>query len=353
MKKVYVNGKFFCQPVTGTQRYARELLNQIDKLSSEEAYRNFAFEILVPKSAYSIPHYANLRVRAVGRLNGTGWEQLELPLYCGGQILVTLSGGAPILYPRNVIAIHDAAVFAAPAGYSMAYRVWYRNLYRIMARKAKHILTNSNFSKSEIVKWCGATPEHISVTYLGSDHFSSVETDSTALARFGICGAYVLAVSSHNPNKNFSRLGMALKHLKEGGIEVVIAGGQDSRVYRDGMRPPGEIRTLGYVSDSELKALYENAACFVFASLYEGFGLPPLEAISAGCPIVVSRVASLPEIFEGTAVFCDPYSPDDIANAVERALQSPPAPSEELKAFARKFNWDKCARETLDALNRI
>ena len=353
VKKIYVNGKFLSQAITGTQRYAREVLNGVDKLLSEDEYRNINIEVLIPKSARSIPRFKNLLVRTVGTTNGTVWEQLELPRYCRGQILLTLSGGAPILHPRNVITIHDAAVFAAPSGYSLAYRLWYRNLYRRMAQKAEYVLTNSNFSKSEIVKWCGATPEKISVTYLGSDHFSAVDSDSTALAKFGLSGAYVLAVSSHNPNKNFARIGVALSHLKEAGLDVVVAGGSDSRVYRNGGRPSNVIRTLGYVSDPELKALYENAACFVFASLYEGFGLPPLEAISAGCPIVVSRTASLPEIFEGVGVFCDPYSPNDIANAVQQALQSPPATADQLRAFANKFNWGKCARETFDILNRI
>jgi glycosyltransferase involved in cell wall biosynthesis len=107
------------------------------------------------------------------------------------------------------------------------------------------------------------------------------------------------------------------------------------------------------VSDPELKCLYENAACFVFASLYEGFGLPPLEAMSCGCPVVVSRTASLPELFDGAAFFCDPYNPEDIAAAIQRAIKSPPAAADELKAFARTFSWGKCARETLELLKRL
>lgn len=353
MKKLYINGKFFCQQITGTQRYARELLNQLDTLLSEDNYRDMAVEVLVPRSAHAIPQYVNLEVRAVGRASGTFWEQIELPQYCHGQMLVTLSGGPPILHSRNVLTIHDASVFAAPAGYSLTYRLWYRNLYRRMARKAEHILTVSNFSKSEIVKWCGASPDKISVTYLGSEHFSSLKADPTALARFGISGRYVLAASSHQPNKNFIRTVQALSYLKETGMEFVIAGGYDNKVYGQGLKLPDGARILGYVSDAELKALYENAACFVFASLYEGFGLPPLEAMASGCPIVVSRAASLPELFDGMATFCDPYSPEDIGNAVKLSLASPPATAGELKLCAKTFSWEKCARETLELLKTI
>lgn len=350
MKKIYINGKFFCQPITGTQRYARELLNQFDRLLSTEDNREIAVEILVPECVRSMPQYTNLRVRTVGRMSGTTWEQLELPRYCNRQVLLTLSGGAPILHSRNVVTIHDAAVVASPAGYSPAYRLWHGNLCRRMARKAEHIFTVSNFSKSEIVKWYGAAPEKISVTYLGSDHFSSLEADASALARFGISGKYVLAASVHNPNKNFDRVVQAVCHHNTSGTPLVIAGGRDSKVYRESMGLPDGVRALGYVSDPELKALYENAACFVFASLYEGFGLPPLEAMASGCPIVVSRTASLPELFNGAAFFCDPYDPEDIAAAIQRAVNSPPAAADQLKAFARKFSWEKCARETLEVI---
>jgi len=353
MKKLFINGKFFCQQVTGTQRYAREVLSHIDRLLSGKRSERVAIEILVPSGAPSIPSYSNLQVRPVGKMSGTKWEQLELPLYCRGELLVTLSGGAPILHSRNVITIHDSAVFAAPAGYSLAYRLWYQNLYRRMSGTAEHIFTVSHFSKSEIVRWCGASPEKISVTYLGSEHFTSLEADASALARFGISGRYVLAVSSGNPNKNFQRVAQALSPLSETGVGLVIAGGHDTRVFRQSMRLPDGVRVLGYVSDAELKTLYENAACFVFASLYEGFGLPPLEALSSGCPIVVSRAASLPEIFEGVAAFCDPCSPDDIAATVQRVLQSAPAKAGELKAFAGKFSWETCARQTLEILERL
>jgi glycosyltransferase involved in cell wall biosynthesis len=350
--KLCINGKFFCQRITGTQRYARELLHQFDRLLATEDYRRLAIEVLVPKfmpsSAPSMPGYANLRVRAVGRMSGTRWEQLELPYYCRGQVLLTLSGGAPVLHPHNIVALHDAAVAAAPAGYSIPYRLWHKNICRHMARTAEHIFTNSNFSKSEIVKWYGADSKKISVIPLGSDHTLHSTADPSALQRFGLSGKYVLAVSSHNPNKNFQRIVQAFGHLDHS-MQLVIAGGQDSRIYRNGLQLPAGVRVLGYVSDAELKALYENAACFVFASLYEGFGLPPLEAMSSGCPVVVSRAGSLPEIFNGQAFFCDPYRPEDIAAAIQRAVEFPPA-ADQLKAFAGKFSWEKCARQTLEIL---
>ncbi len=352
MKKIYVNGKFFSQRITGTQRYARELLNALDRLLSAECNREIEIEVLVPRGVKSIPQYSGIAARAVGRMNGIPWEQFELPKYCRDEVLFTPSGAAPILHNRNVVTIHDAAVAAAPAGYSLAYRLWYRNVCRWMGRTAQHIFTNSKFSKSDIVKWYGAAPERISVTYLGADHFRSLQADASALARLNISGKYLLAASSRNPNKNFHRVVQALDHLDKNSLQLVVAGGIDDRIYRDSAEFPDEVRSVGYVSDAELKALYENAACFVTASLYEGFGFPPLEAISSGCPVVVSRAGALPEIFQGAAIFCDPNSPQDIAAAIRRALDNPPD-VEQLKTFAKTFSWEKCARETLQVLKTV
>jgi glycosyltransferase involved in cell wall biosynthesis len=352
VRKIYINGKFFCQRITGTQRYGRELLNQLDKILSEEKSGKISFEVLVPRVADGVPRYTNLEVRAVGRMQGTKWEQLELPQYCRGELLFTLSGGAPILHSRNIVTIHDAAVVAAPAGYSLAYRLWHQTLCRWMARKAERIFTVSNFSKSEIVKWYGAPPDKIHVTYPGS-HFSTVEADQSALKRFGISGRYVLAVGSYNPNKNVHRVMEAVYGLAANGIQLVIVGGHDSKVYGKSIPLRDQVRSLGYVSDPELKALYESAACFVFASLYEGFGSPPLEALSSGCPVVLSRVASLPELYEGAASFCDPYRSEDIAAAIQSAIASPPGTANGLKVFSRRFSWERCARETLEVLKTL
>jgi glycosyltransferase involved in cell wall biosynthesis len=221
-----------------------------------------------------------------------------------------------------------------------------------MARTAEHILTVSNFSKSEIVKWYEAPSEKISVTYLGSDHFSNLVADGSALSRFGISGRYFLAAAVQNPNKNFDRVVQAVCTYNKTSTPLLIAGGSDSNVYRSIELPVG-VRALGYVTDPELKALYENATCFVFPSLYEGFGLPPLEALSSGCPVVLSRAGSLPEIFHGVALFCDPYEAEDIWRGIELTMESTHTNANDLKTFAARFSWANCARQTLEILQNF
>jgi glycosyltransferase involved in cell wall biosynthesis len=350
--KICINGKFFSQRITGTQRYARELLNQFDNLLCQERYQSLSVEIFVGRDANALPHFKRLQLRVVGRLRGTAWEQIELPHYCKNRLLFTLSGGGPVRHGLNVATIHDAAVVAAPMGYAPSYRFWHRTLCRRMAHTAIHIFANSHFSKSEIIKWYGGDGDTISVSYLGSDHFSRLEADYSALERFDLQQKYILAVSSHNPNKNFHRLVDAFHRLSKDGTQLVIAGGYDDRIYRNGLKLPAGVRQLGYVTDAELKALYEGAVCFVFPSLYEGFGLPPLEAMTTGCPIVVSRTTALAEIFDGAAIFCNPYHPQDIAAAILQAIESPPS-AQRMKSFADSFSWEKCATEALDVLKQV
>jgi glycosyltransferase involved in cell wall biosynthesis len=353
VNRICINGKFFSQRITGTQRYARELVNQFDRLLSENSTSRLEMELLLPPGAHSVPCYKNLRVRTVGGASGVIWEQIELPRHCAGEILFTPCGGAPICHRRNVVTIHDAAVIAAPNGYAFAYRNWYKNICRFMAHTAEHIFTNSNFSRSEIAKWYGASLSKVSVTYLGSDHFSRLQSDSSALRRFGIAGKYILAVSSLSPNKNFHRVVAASRVLGKTGKPLVIAGGSDSKIFKNKLKVPDSVHVLGYVGDAELKALYENASCFVFASVYEGFGLPPMEAMSTGCPVVVSRAGALPEIFAKAGVFCDPYDSEEIAAAIERATTNPPLTPAQSKTFAQHFSWEKCARETLEVLKNL
>jgi glycosyltransferase involved in cell wall biosynthesis len=310
---------------------------------------NIRVVVLIPRDVENIPNYRHLAVRKVGVLTGHAWEQVELPFYSFRGVLFTPGGGAPLMHPKNIVTIHDAAVFAAPAGYSYLYRKWYAFIYRVLCRSAMHILTVSNFSKRELIQWCGAKPSKITVTYLGSEHAKAIPADNSILQRHNLRRyGYVLAVSSRNPNKNFSGLISALQYLATSEIEVAIAGKTLSRVFKQTSIESSVVKDLGYVTDQELRSLYENAGCFVFPSLYEGFGLPPLEALALGCPSVVGNVASMPEIFDGMALFCDPHDPRDIAEKIHKAidLSDDCMSRAALSQSATRYTWNKCAQET-------
>jgi glycosyltransferase involved in cell wall biosynthesis len=177
--------------------------------------------------------------------------------------------------------------------------------------------------------------------------------DARILERLGLVHrSYVLAVGSLTPNKNFNGVVHAAALLGDLDCKIVAAGGANTRVF-NGVDLTGDALIMaGYVTDGELRALYENAACFIFPSFYEGFGLPPLEAMHCGCPVIVSDRASLPEVCGNAAVYCNPDDPADMARQLRLVLTSAALRRELREAgFARalSFGWQRSA----DQLNEL
>jgi glycosyltransferase involved in cell wall biosynthesis len=339
--------------VTGTQRYARELLEKLDGILVASGPSAPSVTILVPPSDRELPKFERLKVARAGRYSGRLWEQFELPYYARGGVLFTPVGGAPLLHRRNIITIHDVSVFAAPDGYSFSFRTWYKFIYWTLCRTALHVLTVSHFSKAELEKWCGADPKQITVTYLGSEHALRPQPDPGVLAKNHLEQfRYVLVVGSRNPNKNMAGVLRSLPYLADSTIQVAIAGQNNVKVFGELQIADERVHDLGYITDSELRTLYENAACFVFPSFYEGFGLPPLEALALGCPTVVAATSSLTELFEGVAFLCNPKDPADIADKITKAYHAAKENRADYRRFASGFRWGDCAKATWDVLVR-
>lgn len=352
---VAVNGRFLTQPITGVQRYALELLAALDRLLQAGAIPRVPVTVYACSDARSLPRYSFLQVRRVGRLTGQLWEQLELPLYARKSLLFTPCGGAPAVHRCHVITIHDAGPFRTPLAYRAAYRTYYKTLQRYLASTAAHILTVSEFSRGELLEALGVQKSKITCTYESGEHILAFERDPKILVRHGLVqGLYAFAVGSANPNKNLMGLMKAATVLRPSGIQIAIAGGINSRIFSESEYPSDSVRRLGVVSDAELRTLYENAGCFVFPSFYEGFGLPPLEALTLGCPVIVSRMAALPEVFGGAAAYCDPYSAVDIAAQIRQVMtgDDESAP-ERRKAYAAQFTWERCAEQTWAILMKV
>ena len=254
-----------------------------------------------------------------------------------------------------VVAIHDASVFAVPETYSRAFRLWYRYLHPRLGRRALRIVTASEFSRSELGRYLGIAPERIAVIPGGGEHMLAQPSDGRVLQRLGLSGRYLLAVSSQSPHKNFGGIVAALQYLCQE-IPLVFAGGANSRVFQLSGAASGKAHLVGRVTDGELRALYENAACFVYPSFYEGFGLPPLEAMTCGCPVIVSRAASLPEVCGDAAVYCDPGDPVDIARAIESVLTNPGLQADLRRRGPERaagFTWHKAARSLLSLVDQL
>jgi glycosyltransferase involved in cell wall biosynthesis len=265
-----------------------------------------------------------------------------------------------LLKRNQLLTIHDAAVRAVPKAYTRAFRAWYHVMHALVGARAAKIVTVSKFSKRELGDRLGISAERIAAVPGGSDHILRVARDPSILGRFELeRRPFVLAVSSLSPHKNFGAAAQAFQIARLPDFDFVVAGSANPHVFAaHGASLPPSVKHVGAVSDGELRALYERAACFVFPSLYEGFGLPPLEAMACGCPVVVANAASLPEVCGDAALYCDPRSPADIAAKLRELLRSGALRSrlkERGRARAGQFTWRRCAehmwQEILFALN--
>lgn len=352
-QQIFINARFLTQSITGVQRYAVELVKALDTLldCGDIDRHRYSFTLLAPPHIRYELGLKHIGLRRVGFGGGHLWEQFILPFYAAGGLLVSLCNTGPLAKRCQTVTIHDAAVFGWPEAYSTLFRRWYQVLLPALGRRTSKILTDSGFSAKELVKYCHINPGKIKVISLGKEQIFSAPPDEAILRNNNLSpGNFAVAVSSMSPHKNFRSIVRAVELLGESSYDVVIAGGVNPKVFSSRqVHLPSRVKYLGYVSDSELRTLYEHAGCFIYPSFYEGFGLPPLEAMACGCPVIVADTASLPEVCGDAAMYCDPHSHQDIADKI-RQIMNDGKLREMLRqkglARAKCFTWDKCARET-------
>lgn len=339
-----VNGRFLTRAPTGVDRFAHELLGALARR------RGRPLRVAVP-AASELP--ARSELLKVGRRAGNAWEQIDLPRVAAGDPLINLCNSAPLARENQLVVIHDAGSFANAANYSRAFRAWYRVMHASLMRRARVVATVSRFSAGELNRLFPARRRALEVIPEGGEHILRTGADRALLRRLGLEGRrYVLAVGSHSPNKNFRAVLQALRLLDDKDLLCVAVGRSNPRVFAPVELQDERLCIAGAVGDAELRALYEAAACFVFPSYYEGFGLPPLEAMCCGCPVVVSDRASLPEVCGQAALYCKAEDPATLAAALRRLLASRQLRGELRQAGHERsvlFNWDQAARR-FDAL---
>jgi len=349
---VVVNSRFLTQHLSGVQRYALEVSAHLHGISPDVRFCS-------PKNTLPVYSGRGFRSDTFGWFSGQLWEQVELPNYLyknGHAVLLNLSNTAPLTYDRSVVVIHDLSFMRHPEWFSRKFYYFYRALIPLIAKSALHIITDSNFSKTEILSLLKIPDGRVAVVAPGGGFVNN----RSALRRNNSLGRYILTVSSINPRKNLAALIKAFNKIGDPDLKLVVVGEYNS-VFSGGRLHEGfvgdkRIVFAGYLDDARLVELYSNALCFVYPSLYEGFGLPPLEAMSCGCPVVSSDVASLPEVCGDAAEYVDPYSIDDIARGVVTVLNSPSRRAQLISRGAERvkmFSWRVAATKVSDLLKSI
>ena len=279
---------------------------------------------------------------------GHAWEQLVLPVKTrGARLLLSPANLAPLAYPHNVVVIHDAAPFREPRWYGRVYGAWHRALIPRLARRAELVIVPSEFVRGELIELFGLPGERITAVAPGVDSRFGAPGDPTAvLARLGLDGRpYVLALGTEGQRKNMRLLDAIAPRLAASGLDVAVAGSKRAYIATSGT---GVARRIGYVDDPDLPAVYAGAAAFAMPSLYEGFGLPCIEAMAAGTPVVAADRAALPEACGGAALLADPDDEDAFADAV---LEAAGAQRDRLVEAGRRRAVELTWRRTAEAID--
>lgn len=317
---IYINGRFLMQQQTGVNRYAYEICRSLMNLNKQ-------FIIICPQGTiYDCYDISTFKIDRWGMGNSHLWEQCVLPFYFFGKkgkyILINFTGIGPISIHNKIITIHDLAFLINPHWYSWSYTLLYRLLTPLSIKTSKKILTVSHFSKEEIFRLMKTRKDKIEVVYNAVPSFfnSYKEENHHQLDLKG--GKYILAVSSIDPRKNFDKLLSAFCLMESCDINLYIVGSENRIYMADSILPKvnmnSRIRWLGRITDEELLYYYKNAICFVSSSLYEGFGIPAIEAMEMECPVIVSDIPVFHEIYGEAAIYVDPLDENEIAEKMDR-----------------------------------
>lgn len=335
---IFINARFLTQHLTGVQRFALELCNELNKMRNDLIFLVHSRDEILDQSILN-----NFNIIEVKGGKGHYWEQITLPRYLkknGTPLLINLCSTAPTHYKNQIVTHHDVTYVRYPESFSFKFRMLYKFLIPRMLDSSKKIITVSEFSKTEVADIYGVSKGKFEIIYNAVNSDFVTKSDN-------VKKEFCLAVSSPNVHKNFQRMIEAFL-ASNTNLELYIIGGQAASFSNIQYQSNPRIKFLGRINDDQLIELYQTAAFFIFPSLYEGFGIPPLEAQACGCPVIASHAASIPEVLGNSALYFDPYKIEEMKNTIKIIAQDQML-REKLAHLGfenvKRFSWYKSATQ--------
>ena len=345
--RVTINGAFLSSNMQGVVRYARELVVALDGVLDDSD----DVELAVARDARDVPGFGRIRVRRIGRLRGQAWEQVELAAYMlahRDRLLLNLCNVAPLVARAGVTTIHDVMYRTCPKSYttmrSQVSRAWHCLMYSVLTRRERAIITVSKFSEREL---CRLYPHAQGKTFVVPNawqHVLDYEESADWRERYPFLepGSYLFSLATRAHHKNGQWVFEVARRNPQ--LTFAIAGGSYDAGDAD---VPSNVHLLGFVSDGDACALIRHCRAFLYPSLYEGFGIPPLEALALGAQVVSSDAASLPEVLGNAVHYIDPY---DYDVDFDRILGQEVSPASDT---LDRFSWEGSSRALSHVLHEL
>lgn len=347
---IVVNARFLTQNITGVQRFALEISKELKKRFEDKV------EFVTHPGIIHYELSQQLQAKTIGINKSHIWEQVDLYAYLkkeGNPLLVSFGYTGPLFYRRQIVTVHDMAFKYYRETFSKSFGFAYNFLVPKLAKKCLHVFTVSESAKMELVKELDIRMDKITVVYNGiSDVFRNKKMNIEEVKERE---RYILTVSSHHPRKNYKRLIQAFSSIKDSSIKLYVVGNKVANFSDDLSEEEHKLNNrivfLKNVTDVELARFYKNAELFVFPSLYEGFGIPAIEAMFKGKTCVLSDIPVFREIGSKDVIYVDPYDVESIARGIEKGLKE----SKEYKEYPKleSFSWAKSAEIVFKVINDV
>ena len=312
-------------------RYAREILLELDRLAEPDE-----FCLVVPVYAEHVPALEKIKTVRYGSVKGILWEQTDYPRYLKqmGQKGFGFNNTFPFLRP-GMLVIYDIAYKLYPQFHGKISNLYHRLVFSIAAKRSDPIVTDSYFSKYQLIDFYHIAPERITVIGSAWQHMERIEADGQILNELGLTGkAYYFTLGSLSIMKNTK---WVIEVARKYPQRLFVLSGAKSLAERGDFTAPANVLLTGYISDAQIKALMQNCQAFIYPSIYDGFGLPPLEALSQGAQVICSNAACLPEVYGGSVHYIDPYDTNVDLDALLKEHADPP------ESVLNKYSWKKSA----------